>query len=511
MPTEEELFAQRLDKRARLLAQGDPYPARVERTHEAADALALFEEAEGERPEGAETNVDLLVTVAGRVTAQRVMGRVAFLDVRDGSGRIQLQLRQDVLGSAFELLPLVDVGDFVEATGRVFRTRTGEPTVGVDSWRVITKALRPLPEKWHGVTDTETRYRQRYLDLIANERSREVARQRAQVVSAIRSFFSERGFLEVETPVLQEHAGGAAARPFVTHHNALDRALFLRISLELHLKRLLVGGFDRVFELGRVFRNEGIDRRHNPEFTLLESYEAYADYHDVARMVESLVRAVALAVAGTLQLPHGDPQSDGVIDLAAPWRRTTYREALLEYAGIDYTMHREVQDLRAVAHARGVPVDEGASWATVLDALMSEFVEPKLIQPTFVFDYPSELSPLAKRKTDEPLLAERFECFVLGHELANAYSEQNDPVEQRDRMREQAAKMAGGDEEAEVADEDFLQALEYGMPPAGGLGIGIERLVMLITGEQSIREVILFPAMREAQDGREARVPSEPA
>ena len=510
MPTEDDLFAQRLDKRARLLAQGDPYPARVERTHEAADAVTLFEEAEREASAGAEASIDVLVTVAGRVTAQRVMGKVAFLDVRDGSGRIQLQLRQDVLGSAFELLPLVDIGDFVEATGRVFRTRTGEPTVGVDSWRVITKALRPLPEKWHGVTDTETRYRQRYLDLIANERAREVARQRAQVVSAVRYFFAERGFLEVETPVLQEHAGGAAARPFITYHNALDRALFLRISLELHLKRLLVGGFERVFEVGRVFRNEGIDRRHNPEFTLLESYEAYADYHDVARMVESLVRAVALAVAGTLQLPYGDPHGDGVVDLAAPWRRTTYREALLEHSGIDYTMHREVADIRAIAHARGVTVDEGASWATVLDALMSEFVEPHLIQPTFLFDYPSELSPLAKRKTDDPLLAERFECFVLGHELANAYSEQNDPVEQRDRMREQAVKLAQGDEEAEVVDEDFLQALEYGMPPAGGLGLGIERLVMLVTGEQSIREVILFPAMRQAQRDV-SRDPSEPA
>jgi lysyl-tRNA synthetase class 2 len=497
MPTEEELFAQRLDKRARLLAQGDPYPARVERTHEALDAIALFEEAEGEGDEDAPANVDVLVTVAGRVTAQRVMGKVAFLDVRDGSGRIQLQLRQDVLAEAFELLPLLDIGDFVEATGRVFRTRTGEPTVGVDSWRVITKALRPLPEKWHGITDTETRYRQRYLDLIANERAREVARQRAQVVSAIRYFFAERGFLEVETPVLQEHAGGAAARPFVTHHNALDRALFLRISLELHLKRLLVGGFERVFELGRVFRNEGIDRRHNPEFTLLESYEAYSDYHGVARMVESLVRAVALTVAGTMQLPYGDE----VIDVAGPWARTTYRDALLEHTGIDYTKHRDLGDLRAIARERGVAVDDGASWATVLDALMSEFVEPRLIQPTFVFDYPSELSPLAKRKVDDPDVAERFECFVLGHELANAYSEQNDPVEQRERMREQAMKMSQGDEEAEVADEDFLQALEYGMPPAGGLGIGIERLVMLVTGEQSIREVILFPAMREVASG----------
>ena len=492
MPTEEELFAQRLDKRARLRAEGDPYPARVERTHETAAAVAAFAAAEA-----AGQPTDIAVAVTGRVTAQRVMGRVAFLDVRDGSGRIQLQLRQDVLLEAFERLSLLDIGDFVQASGRLFRTRTGEITVGVEAWAVITKALRPLPEKWHGMTDVESRYRQRYLDLIANERSREIARARARVVASVREFFADRGFLEVETPVLQEHAGGAAARPFVTHHNALDRALFLRISLELHLKRLLVGGFDKVFELGRVFRNEGIDRRHNPEFTLLESYEAYADYMDVARMVEDLYRFVAREVAGTLQLPFGEH----VIDLEAPWRRTTYREALLEHTGIDYTQHREVDDLRVIARERGVEAAAGASWGTVLDELMSEFVEPKLIQPTFLLDYPAELSPLAKQKTADPQLAERFELFIAGGELANAYSEQNDPVVQRTVMQAQATKQAGGDDEAEVADEDFLAALEYGMPPAGGLGLGIERLVMLVTGETSIREVVLFPAMREAQRG----------
>jgi lysyl-tRNA synthetase, class II len=492
MPTEEELFAQRLDKRARLLAQGDPYPAHIERTHEAAGAAAEFEAAES-----SEAPTDILVAVAGRVTAQRVMGRVAFVDVRDGSGRIQLQFRQDALGEAFEGLSLLDVGDFVQASGRLFRTRTGEVTVGVEAWSIITKALRPLPEKWHGITDVEARTRQRYLDLIANERSRQVARQRAQVIAAVRRFFIDRGFLEVETPVLQEHAGGAAARPFVTHHNALDRQLFLRISLELHLKRLLVGGFDKVFELGRVFRNEGIDRTHNPEFTLLESYEAYADYLDVARMVEELLRFVAQEVAGTQQLAYGEH----IVDLEAPWQRMTYRDALLEHTGIDFAQHRELEDLRAIAVERGVEVDPGASWGTVLNELMSTFVEPKLIQPTFLFDYPAELSPLAKRKADDPGVAERFELFVLGHEMGNAYSEQNDPVEQRERMREQAAKQAAGDDEAELADEDFLVALEYGMPPAGGLGIGLERWAMLVTGEQSIREVILFPAMRESQRG----------
>jgi lysyl-tRNA synthetase class 2 len=489
MPTEEELFAQRLGKREQLRAAGNPYPTTVQRTHSAADAVSALEAAE--RAEA--VDADLAVSVTGRVTALRNMGKTAFLDLRDGSGRIQLQARTDALGDAFGLLALIDLGDYLEATGRLFRTRTSEVTVSVESWRVITKALRPLPEKWHGVSDVEIRQRQRYLDLIANERSREVARTRAAVVAAIRRFFFERDFMEVETPVLQEQAGGAAARPFVTHHNALDRDFFLRISLELHLKRLLVGGFDRVFELGRVFRNEGIDRRHNPEFTLLESYEAYASYEDVARMVEALIRVVALEVAGSLQLPFGEH----VVDLETPWRRTTYREVLREETGIDYTEYPDVERLRAAAMERGVHVEEAASWGNVLDEIMSTLVEPKLIQPTFVFDYPAEFSPLAKARDDDPTIAERFELFAIGYELANAYSEQNDPVEQRERMRAQASKRAGGDEEAEVADEDFLVALEYGMPPAGGLGLGVERLVMLITGEPSIREVILFPAMRE--------------
>jgi len=495
MPSEEELIALRAEKRLRLFETADPYPARVSRTHSAAAAVAALETAEA----GSATETPEIVTVAGRVTAERAMGKAAFLDLRDGSGRIQLHVRRDTIGDdSFEALGLVDLGDFVEASGPVFRTRTGEATVAVREWRVIAKALRPMPEKFHGVTDVETRYRQRHLDLMANERSREIARQSAEVVAAVRRFFHDRGFLEVETPVLQEQAGGAAARPFKTYHNALDRELFLRISLELHLKRLLIGGFDKVFEIGRVFRNEGIDTRHNPEFTLLESYEAYADYHDVARMVEDLVRFVALEVCGTLEVPHGEH----VIDLESAFARTTYRGALNEYAGIDLREHGDLDSLRAVARERGVTFDEGASWATLLDELMQTLVEPYLMQPTFVFDYPTELSPLAKRKEDDSDVVERFELFVLGRELANAYSELNDPVEQRERMRAQAAKAAAGDEGAELVDEDFLQALEHGMPPAGGLGVGLERLMMLVTGESSIREVVLFPALRERRDQR---------
>ncbi len=491
MPSEAELIAHRLKKRERLLAQGDPYPATVARTHDAAAAVALLERAEEAGAERTGT-----VSVAGRVTAQRVMGKAAFLDLRDGSGGIQLHLQRDVLGERFDLLSLLDLGDFVQAGGELFRTRSGEATLAVQEWRVITKALRPMPEKWHGVTDLETRYRQRYLDLMSNERSREVARAASRVISIVRRFFEQRGFLETATPVLQEHAGGAAARPFVTHHNALERDLYLRISLELHLKRLLVGGFDRVFEIGRVFRNEGISTLHNPEFLLLESYEAYADYRDVARMVEELLREVAQEVAGTLQLEYGEH----TIDLEPPFRGTTYREALLEHAGFDYLEQRDASALRALAGERGVELAAEASWDAALDGLWSALVEPHLIQPTLVFDYPVEISPLAKRKPDDPRVVERFELFVAGHELANAYSELNDPVEQRERMREQAAKAAAGDEEVELADEDFLLALEHGMPPAGGLGMGLERLIQLVTGERSIREVILFPTLRRQQD-----------
>ena len=490
MPSEQELIELRRQKREQLLALGDAYPARTARTHEAARAVALFERSEREGLEESRR----AVTVAGRVTAIRDMGRAAFVDLRDGSGGIQLHLRRNVLGDQFGLLALVDLGDFVEARGRLFRTRHGEVTVAVTGWRVLTKALRPPPEKWAGLVDVETRYRQRHLDLMANERSREIARARSEVLAAVRRFFQRRGFMEVETPVLQEEAGGAAARPFYTHHGALDRDLALRISLELHLKRLVIGGFDRVFEIGRVFRNEGISHRHNPEFTLLESYEAYADYEDVANMVEALFRSVVSEVTGGLEVRHGEE----TIDLGEPWARTTYREALLEHTGIDYRAHPEAEQVRRLALDRGLEVDPDASWGTALDALMAAFVEPHLVHPTFVFDYPAELSPLAKRRRDDPSLAERFELFALGIERANAYSEQNDPVEQRELLREQARKAAGGDEEAEVADEDFVRALEQGMPPAGGLGVGIERLVMLVTGEHSIREVVLFPAMRES-------------
>ena len=452
--------------------------------------MAAFEAAGEPESEG---DGAVNATVIGRITSARRMGKAAFIDLRDGSGRLQLHFRRDVLDD-FEDLQLLDLGDFVEASGPLFRTRTGEVTLQVSSWRIVTKALRPMPDQYYGLNDTETRYRQRYLDLLANERSRELARQRAAVVTAVRRFFEDRGFMEVETPVLQDSAGGAAARPFWTHHNALDRELALRISLELHLKRLLVGGFEKVFEIGRVFRNEGVSFRHNPEFTLLESYEAFADYEDVAQMVEELLGVVAMSVRDSLEIEHAD---NVTVSLAAPFARTTYRGALQEHAGIDYRDYPTVEALRTLAEGRGLTIAEGASWASALDTLMSALVEPKFVQPTFLFDYPIELSPLAKRKVDDEGVVERFELFALGGEIANAYSELNDPVDQRLRMLEQAQKQAAGDEEAETADEDFLVALEHGMPPAGGLGIGIDRLVQLITGEHSLREVMLFPVMRE--------------
>ena len=492
MPSEEELINNRLQKRLDLLEQGDVYPARVDRTHTTREAVTIFETSENENED-----TDLKITVVGRVKSQRIMGKMAFIHIEDRSGQIQLHFSKDKLSDTFENLKLLDIGDFLQATGSLFRTRTKEITLSVDHWAIITKSLRPLPEKWHGLTDIESRYRQRHLDLITNERSQEIAFTRPKIVQLIREFFWTKEFVEVETPVLQQEAGGAAARPFTTHHNALNRDLHLRISLELYLKRLLIGGFEKVFEIGRVFRNEGVSTKHNPEFTLLESYEAYVDYKHVAKMVKELLQHIALNISGN----HKIEQSDGiVIDFENGWQETTYRQALIDYANIDYTEHDSLTSLQTVAKNKGLSIPKDASWATALDSIMSTLVEPHLIQPTFIFDYPTELSPLAKRKPENPDLVERFELFILGAEIANAYSELNDPVDQRIRMNEQALKASLGDSEIELIDEEFLEALEHGMPPAGGLGIGIDRLVQLFIGEQSIREILLFPALRQRQE-----------
>jgi lysyl-tRNA synthetase, class II len=486
---EEEIIAARRQKLERLRSRRvDPYPARVQRTHTAQQALALLDNS---------ASSNEVISIAGRVTAFRRMGKAAFLDLRDGSGRMQSYFKQESLGvEPFEmLLRDVDVGDFLGVTGTLFRTKTGEPTIEARSFAVITKALRPPPEKWHGLQDVEVRYRQRYLDLMTNPEVRDTFVTRSQIVREIRRFMDARGYLEVETPVLQIAAGGGAARPFATYHNALDRQLYLRIALELYLKRLVVGGFDKVYEIGRIFRNEGVSTKYNPEFTMLESYEAYADYNDLMEMVEELVSTVAGEVLGTTRVSYGDAE----IDFAPPWPRARLRDAILERSGVDVDAFADVDSLRKAASAARVPVDPSWGRGKIIDELLTLHVEPHLIQPTFLIDYPVELSPLAKRKADNPNLVERFELFIAGREVANAYSELNDPIDQRERLREQKRLREAGDEEAELADEDFLIALEHGLPPTAGLGIGIDRLVMALTGSRSIREVILFPALRERE------------
>jgi lysyl-tRNA synthetase class 2 len=384
------------------------------------------------------------------------------------------------------------VGDFVRVEGVLWRTQKGELTVAVRALQMLSKSLRPLPEKWHGLTDVEARFRQRYLDLIANERAREIAFLRSRTVSAIRAFLDARGFLEVETPVLQEQAGGAAARPFVTHHNALDRDLYLRISLELHLKRLLVGGLEKVFEIGRVFRNEGIDARHNPEFTLLECYQAYADFRDMMALVQALVKDVAGQVLGTTRIACGDQS----IELSGDWPRLTMRDAIRAETGVDILAAADLRSLREALQGKGIDPGDAPTWAQLVDKVFSDAVEPKLVTPTFVTHHPTELSPLAKRSAEDPRLAERFELFLAGMEVANAFSELNDPLDQRARLEEQQRRGRAGDEEAHPMDEDFLLALEHGMPPTGGLGVGVDRLVRVLLDAPNLREVILFPQLR---------------
>jgi len=396
------------------------------------------------------------------------------------------------LGDAYEGLLDLDLGDLVGVEGAPFRTRRGELSLRVDAWTLLAKSLRPAADKYHGLTDVEQRYRHRELDLIANEETRELFMLRTRAVAAVRRFLDERGFLEVETPVLQPLYGGALARPFTTFHNALDRQLYLRIATELYLKRLIVGGLEKVYELGKDFRNEGLSHKHNPEFTMLETYEAYADYTDVAAMTEELVAFVARETLGTTTV-----ERDGdTIDLSPPWRRVTLRDAILDETGVDIAAITDRDELAAQMKSRGLEVGEGAGWGKLVDELLSKLVEPKLIQPTFVLDYPVELSPFARPHRSEPGLVERFEGFVGGVEIANAFSELNDPDEQRARFEEQQRLQLAGDEDVQPFDEDYLRALEQGMPPTGGLGLGIDRLVMILSGRHSIREVVLFPALR---------------
>lgn len=487
----DELVRVRLEKTESLRAKGiDPYPRNYTRTHTATDAVQQFESAEfsGDR----EFDLDQ-VSIGGRITGMRGMGRVTFCDILDGTGSIQTMFRSNTLGDDYATLRDLDIGDWIGVTGQMIRTRTGEVTVQASEFTVLCKSLRPLPEKWHGLVDTEIRYRQRYLDLISNPEARRIAVLRSRMVSGIRRFMEGRGYMEVETPVLVPVAAGGMAHPFETHHNALSRDLFLRIATELHLKRLIVGGLERVYEIGRIFRNEGIDANHNPEFTTMESYEAFADYNDIMALVEELVSTVANEVAGSSAVTYGDH----TIDFSPPWPRVKLVDKIEEYTGIDILEHQTVDSLKYAMESRGIAVENQVSWAGLVDKLISTSVEPRLIQPTFLIDYPVQVSPLAKRTEDDPRLVERFEAFAAGMEVANAFTELNDPVDQRARFEEQEEFRAElPQEEWDRLDEDFLTAIEYGMPPTGGLGMGMDRLAMLLSGQRTIREVVLFPQMR---------------
>jgi len=477
-----DVFAARRQKLEALRADGvDPFPHEFSGVEPIEAVRAAHEALEA----GEETEVRH--RVAGRLAARRGQGRMAFLDLVDRSGRIQLQARVDELGEdGMAALLDLDLGDLLGVDGTALRSKRGELTLRVTAYTLLAKSLRPPPDKHHGLSDVETRFRHRELDLIASEDARELFITRARTIAAVRRYLDEHGFIEVETPILQPLYGGASARPFTTHHNALDRELYLRIATELYLKRLIVGGLERVYEIGKNFRNEGVDTRHNPEFTVIEYYEAYADYLDVARRFEELMAFVAGAVGYS-----------GPIDWQAPWRRETLADAIRSRTGIDIRQLTDRDALAAAMSERGLTVPAGDAWPGLVDELVAKHVEPTLTDPTLLLDFPIELSPLAKRHRSEPGLVERFEAYVDGMEIANAFSELNDPDDQRQRFEEQRALAAGGDEEAQPYDEAFVQALEYGMPPTGGIGIGIDRLVMALTGNRSIREVMLFPAMRD--------------
>lgn len=480
-----ELMRVRREKLSEMRDKGvEPYGGRFERTHGARDILDGFEELEN-KP----------VVIAGRIMSRRGMGKASFAHIQDASGQIQIYVRSNDVGKdAYELFGKLDLGDIIGVEGSVFKTRMGEVTVSAGRFVVLAKSLRPLPEKWHGLKDVDLRYRQRYLDLIVNPEVREVFETRSKIIRAARSFLDRKGFLEVETPMMQTIAGGAVARPFTTHHNALDINLYLRIAPELYLKRLLVGGFEKVYEINRNFRNEGISTRHNPEFTMLEVYQAYGDYHDMMDLTEGLISFLASEVLGSYRVEYqGTP-----LDLSPGWTRIPMLEAVKLYAGLDFSKLKTAGEARQAIERAGFELELKSSdtWGGILNKVFEELVEPKLIQPTFVMDYPVEISPLAKRKLEDPNLTYRFELFIYGREMANAFSELNDPIDQKERFLMQAEKRKAGDDEAHMMDEDYINALEYGMPPAGGLGIGIDRLVMLLTDSASIRDVLLFPLMK---------------
>ena len=498
----------RMDKLAALQAEGaDPFEiTKFDVSASCEEAKAKYESIEAEckaqAGEDAEKLAELLeskkdecrVSVAGRVMSKRMMGKASFMDMRDKSGKMQLYVRMNEVGkeSFDRYVKKGDIGDIVGVTGFVFRTRMGEISLHAESFTLLSKNLLPLPEKWHGLKDTDTRYRQRYTDLICNPEVKDTFIKRSQIISAIRRFLDDRGFMEVETPMLVSNAGGAAARPFETHYNALDEDVKLRISLELYLKRLIVGGLERVYEIGRVFRNEGVDARHNPEFTLMELYQAYTDYEGMMRLTEDMFRHLAQKVCGATVIPYGEHE----IDLGKPFERMTMTEAVRKYSGVDFDAIPDTEAAKAIAKEKHVEYEERHKKGDILNLFFEEFVEEHLIQPTFITDHPIEISPLTKKKPGDPEHVERFELFINTWEMCNAYSELNDPIDQRERFRAQEEALSQGDEEANRTDEDFLRALEIGMPPTGGIGYGIDRLVMLLTNSPAIRDVLLFPTMK---------------
>ncbi|WP_041444905.1 lysine--tRNA ligase [Syntrophobotulus glycolicus] len=482
-----ELIRIRLDKVSELKAKGiEPYADRYERTHISEEIINGFDQLEEKE-----------VSVAGRIMSKRDMGKTCFAHIQDIGGRIQIYSRVDAFGEEkFETFKSLDIGDIIGVKGIVFRTKKGEISIRAEEYRILSKSLRNLPEKFHGLTNVETRYRQRYLDLIMNSDVKQTFIVRSQIIRAMREYLEDKGFLEVETPTLMTIPGGATARPFITHHNALDMQLYMRIALELPLKRLIVGGFEKVYEIGRIFRNEGISVKHNPEFTMMELYQAYADYEDIMNLTEDMIIYITRKVHNTLELSY----QGETINFAKPWKRVKMLDLIKEYTGIDFEEIQTDEEARAVADSRGLIIGKDETKGKIINAFFEEYVESKLIQPTFVIGHPVDISPLAKRNARNPEYTDRFELFIYGRETANAFSELNDPIDQRGRFEKQMVEREKGDEEAHMLDEDFLQSLEYGLPPTGGLGIGIDRLVMLLTDSASIRDVILFPTMKPREE-----------
>ncbi|WP_028781804.1 lysine--tRNA ligase [Thalassobacillus devorans] len=470
----------------------DPFGDKFVRTHLAEDLKEQYESYTKEELEEKEINT----TIAGRIMTKRGKGKAGFAHVQDLSGQVQIYVRKDRVGEdAYELFNTADMGDIVGVTGTVFKTKVGELSVKADEFKMLTKSLRPLPEKFHGLKDVEQRYRQRYLDLITNPDSRDTFVLRSKIIQSMRRYLDGLGFLEVETPMMHGIPGGASARPFITHHNALDIPLYMRIAIELHLKRLIVGGLEKVYEIGRVFRNEGVSTRHNPEFTMLELYEAYADFHDVMDLTESLVAHIAKDVLGTTKVAYGEVE----VDLEPKWERRHMADLVKEHTGVDFWKDMSDEEAKALAKEHGIEIQDTMTFGHILNEFFEQRIEEKLIQPTFVYGHPIEISPLAKKNPEDPRFTDRFELFIVGREHANAFSELNDPIDQRERFEGQLKEREQGNDEAHMMDEDFLESLEYGMPPTGGLGIGIDRLVMLLTNSPSIRDVLLFPQMRNRE------------